>query len=165
MPSFDEDQLCNIFAEKVRASQPFLKWLLGRTKFASVASDSRLLWEEQKRRPAKAWWRHWWCNVKAVGRQSETDIFLAFAEGRKGMRFALHIENKVRSAFAAFQPEDYAARADQMRSNKWVPYSQFTTMLMAPAQFCNENSERCAIFDTIIPHEEIAAHIPQFHPS
>ncbi|MCB1471004.1 MAG: hypothetical protein KDK08_28450 [Rhizobiaceae bacterium] len=157
----NEDVLCGLFAERVRSSPEFATWMLGHTKFADRASVVRLLAEEQSRRPGKAWWRHWWCGVPKTGRQSETDIFLVF-EMATGERFALHIENKIDAPFMPFQPEDYGPRAAHMANNRWVPYADFATMLIAPRAYLANQAEKCGLFDTTISHEEIAAFIPEY---
>src|SRR5690349_20418482 len=113
-----EDLLNLAFANKLTESHEFACWLLGRTKFADQAGQSRLLHGEQAAaRQARFWWRHWWCTVPGLG-DSETDIFLVFEAPKKEERFCLHIENKlINSTFTPNQAENYAARAQYMLAN------------------------------------------------
>ena len=48
-----EDELCRVFAEKVKGSNEFAEWILSKTKFKSRTSCSRLIHEKQvSSRPA-----------------------------------------------------------------------------------------------------------------
>ncbi len=157
-----EDELCGLFADQVRASPSFAEWLLGRTKFASVASSARLLAEELEKRKAVKWWRNWWASVDEVNRQSETDILLLFGIGDGPDRFALHIEAKVDAVFSPFQPQDYAVRGRHMATNPRLLYSDFDTIIIAPRKYLEKYPVECAHFGSSISFDEIAAHIPAF---
>ncbi|KQW21189.1 hypothetical protein ASC80_13815 [Afipia sp. Root123D2] len=152
--------MCAIFAERVLVDKGFAVWLLSQTKFAAVAKSVDLLAEEQAKRPAKAWWRHWWCSVKDTGRQSETDILLVFKDGER--RVALHIENKFSAPLVQYQADDYAPRARQMMKNKWVSYDDFETIIIAPKSYLLGNIAECKKFDRMISYERIGQHIPEY---
>jgi hypothetical protein len=134
--------------------------LLSQTKFASVARSAELLVDEQRERSAKAWWRHWWCAVKETGRQSETDILLVFRAATD--RFALHIENKFSARLTQYQASDYAPRARQMMGNKWAPYSDFETIIIAPEKYLSNSEDECNKFDRMISYEKIGQRIFEY---
>lgn len=155
-----EDELCAIFAEAVRSNSAFKEWLLAQTKFREWASIARLLDGEQARRPAKAWWRHWHCLVKDTDRGSETDILLAFE--CKETRFALHIENKLKEDLKDYQALAYAPRTEQMKNNKWVPYGDFETIIVAPEAYLIKFQEKCCLFDRQLGYEVLGAYLKEF---
>src|SRR5208283_5464382 len=95
---------------------------------------------------------------KAIGNRH----FLGVHREREWNAFRLHIENKLSAQFLAYQSEDYAPRAQQMKTNKWVPYTDLSTVLIAPLLFCRMNADRCSHFDVILTHEDISVHIPEF---
>lgn len=113
-------------------------------------------------RPRKQWWRHWWTTL-SDGTQRETDIFVVL-EDEKNVRFALHIENKPDwGNFLKGQAEAYAPRAEQMaHQDKFLNYSESTTILLCTHKFANNHPADCAHFETILEYEEIAAYIPAF---
>jgi hypothetical protein len=156
----NEDQLCAIFADHIRLNSQFRGWVLSQTKFHHLALEAILLSDEQAKRPAKAWWRHWWTTVKENNRQSETDIFLVFEHA--SCRFALHIENKFTAPISENQAADYRIRAEQMKLNKWVPYVDFETMIIAPKAYLLKNVEQCKKFDRSLSYEEIGEHVEIF---
>lgn len=159
-----EDALCDAFADKLIESANFKNWLLDQTKFAPFASQAKLLHEEQAMRPAKRWWRHWWCKVPELAADSETDIFLVFQVADGGHRFALHIENKLaKSTFTNFQAEAYDFRARHMMNKpKYLSYSDFETILIAPLSFRDLYRSKSDLFDRYISHEDIARFVPAF---
>jgi hypothetical protein len=87
---------------------------------------------------------------------------LAFAVPGTNTRFALHVENKIDAPFAPYQAEDYSLRAAHMRNNRWVPYSDWTTLLIAPRRYVNRNASSSGQFDTVLTYEEVASHVPEF---
>src|SRR4051812_24161762 len=113
-----EDQLCELFAERMKDSPAFAAWILRRTKFAPFAESARLLHEEQMSiRPRKRWWRHWWCDAPGLQKTGrETDIFMVFEiDSTEPFRFAVHCENKRDTyKFGEGQAEDYEPRAKHM---------------------------------------------------
>jgi len=118
MPGYSEDDLCRIFAERIKEDHAFAAWLLKHTKFRENAESAKLLYDEQvAARPNVSndrWWRHWWCFVPETNAESETDIFLVFEQDFTKMRFALHIENKLNGHFQTGQAAGYDARARYM---------------------------------------------------
>jgi hypothetical protein len=159
-----EDKLNQMFAEAVRHSTEFRRWLLGRTRFERWARHARLLDEaEYMIRPRRYWWRHWWCGGIPECGQKETDIFLVF-DVRDGFRFALHVENKIeKSRFQPLQAECYVKRARFMMNNfEYLNYSDFDTLLISPRSFKEKYSDKCALFGCHILHEDIAAFVPAF---
>lgn len=167
--SLSEDDLCRLFAEKVRGSQSFAAWVIGQTKFEAYKLSARLLSDEQAaKRPHVAhdrWWRHWWRKLSETGEEGETDIFLVFEKPSKG-RFAIHVENKrlVGDKFTKGQAAGaYERRAASMLNDpKYLLHDDYTTLLIAPAAFIEKNAEFAANFSTRIPYESISTFIPEF---
>ena len=162
---YSEDVLCRIFAEKVRDSHDFCRWVLGHTKFHDRTAT--LLYEEQVWRRPKVkpenWWRHWWRKIPELNQERETDIFLVFEGNMDCSRFALHIENKQDAKFAPGQAEDYEPRARWMMGMpRYLNYSDFQTMLIAPASFRQQDPKNSTIFDCFISYEEISHFVPEF---
>ena len=162
----NECDLDKAFADKVKQCAVFRSWILDHTRFGDVSQGVRLLDEEQGRSDRKVWWKHWWCYVPETKRQGETDILLVFEIEANGKRFALHIENKKENGvFEEGQPEGYEPRARfMMNKKKYLNYSSFETVLIAPRAFTESNEERCALFGAYIFYEEIAEFIPEFEP-
>ena len=159
-----EYELDLAFAEAVRTSETFAHWLLRQTKFAALVPETFLLHEEQRVRHPANWWRHWWCRVPELGRDSETDVFLVFENGVGGERFALHVENKPTTGrFTKVQPESYGPRARYMAGEpKYLNYRQWETVLIAPKAFMDRYADEAAPFDRRIAYEAIAEHVPAF---
>jgi hypothetical protein len=160
---YSEDALCEVFADKLVGSDAFRLWLLMQTRFAGEAETARLLDREQMDlRPRKRWWRHWWCHVPALDHQRETDIFCVF-DGQN-RRFALHIENKLGlGRFLPGQAEGYAPRAAHMAGKAaYLGYTDYETLLLAPAAFVARFSTDCAHFDRIVTHESLVPFLPEF---
>ena len=158
-----EGELDLAFASKMEESGEFRSWVLERTKFRDFSSSATLLHEEQgKDRPV--WWKHWWCRIPELGEERETDIFLVFEIADSGKRFALHIENKKGNGkFLEGQPEGYEPRARyMMNEEKYLSYSEFETVLIAPSTFRGKYKDKCDLFDIFISYEEIATLIPEF---
>ena len=151
------------FAEAVRQSDVFQTWLVGRTKFASLVPDLRLLDKEQGQRKAKHWWRHWWCRVPELERDSETDVFIVF-ENIGGRRIALHVENKPpHGKFTFQQAESYAPRARHMMGKaQFMGYHDFTTVIVAPNAFLTSNEAGAAQFDVRLAYEDVGRYVPLF---
>ena len=154
-----EDQLCEIFADGVRDSSELRFWLLRKTKFARHADECRLLDEEQMSvRPRKRWWRHWWCHVHELAKDRETDIFMVFEVKSPFKRFAFHVENKLaNSKFEEGQAEAYKPRGRQMLNQPaYLSHSDFQTVLLAPQNFRDRNTEKADLFDVFIAYEDVA---------
>jgi|SRR5450755_20390 hypothetical protein len=169
MAVLSEDQLCHVFANQIRDSPQFVSWLLGRTKkFAKHrADDVKVLWEEQQKQrtsPAAPWWRHWWmgkCKCSGCIGGRETDIFVVFELIESNERFALHIENKPpKTRFTKGQAAAYPIRAKcWAHQERFLDYSEFETILVAPAAFLNEPG---AELFTGIPYEDVAKVLPSY---
>jgi hypothetical protein len=165
--SLNEDLLCRAFAEKIRQSAEFLHWVLRQTKFIENLSNAQLLYEEQVRSRPRVqldnWWRHWWCKIPDSGKEGETDIFLVFEDIQARKRFALHIENKKDSEFLDGQPDGYRTRARlKMNDPRWLNYTDFETVLIAPAAYRAIQRASCDEFDRFISYESIAPFVPEF---
>lgn len=141
------------FAERVKASPEFVKWLLSKTKFNDVDAIPILIRADNP-----------WYQSPRTGRQSETDILIVFERRDRAKRFALHIENKqAKETFRPDQPELYHERAaDWMNTVKWGGYQDFEVMLIAPREFYARHREKSDIFHQYLSHEEIAEFIPEF---
>jgi len=163
----NEDQLCSAFAEMLRRSSTFASFILGRTKFASYATNARLLHEEQMSiRPRKHSWRHWWCHVPELRKDRETDIFAVFEVevANSLFRFALHIENKRNvSRFTEGQAQAYEPRAKHMLGRAdYLSYRDYETMLIAPIAFRKRFPSDCDCFSSFIAYEELAKYVPLY---
>lgn len=157
----NEDDYCQIFADALASDPAFRQWVLTRTKFFD-RREATLLVEEQSVRPAKHWWRHWWTQLPD-GSQSETDVFAVFHDQEDGARFALHLECKVaKGKFMPNQPAQYALRGEHMMSNKWAPYAQFDTILLAPAAFAQAYPTDTHAFGAFISFEDVGRWLPAF---
>ena len=109
------------------------------------------------------WWRHWWRKIPELSQERETDIFLVFEDGVDGSRFALHIENKQDVKFALGQAEDYETRARWMMATpRYLSYTDFQTMLIAPKSFRAQNRQAADLFHCFISYENIGRFIPEF---
>jgi hypothetical protein len=165
-----ELELDRAFADKVASSDEFFRWVIEKTKFKGLAGDAVLLKEEQiKTKPRKKpenWWRHWWCELED-GSQSETDIFLVIGFKNSANRIAIHIEDKPpHGKFTPNQYLNYKRRAKFMANNsKFMNYSEFTTVLLAPKSFFEKNAEEVAYFDSLISYESVSEFIPIFRKS
>jgi hypothetical protein len=162
-----EDDLCELFAERVKDSPEFAAWLLRRTKFFPYARHARLLHEEQMSiRPRKRWWRHWWCEAPGLAKSGrETDIFMVFEVERPSpFRFALHIENKLDNGrFTDGQAQDYAVRANAMTNEAdYLDHADFATILLAPEKFVERFPKECGLFDAFVSYDDVAQMIPEF---
>lgn len=165
--SSSEAKLDLAFANKLTTSPQFVSWVLTHTKFAHCKSTALPLEQEQaSARSAKFWWKHWWCYVPELGTESETDIFVAFEDGKSNARFALHIENKLlNSRFQPNQPEAYAARARHMLNDTKsavLRCTDYETVLVSPKPFRNAYRAQCDLFGCYISHEDIAKFVPEF---
>jgi hypothetical protein len=141
------------FADKVRTSPEFVSWLLSKTKFKDANAVPVLVRSDNP-----------WYQSRKTGRQSETDILIVFERQDGRERFALHIENKqAKETFQPNQPELYHERAlDWMNESKWGSYQDFEVMLIAPQVFYTRHKEKADIFHRYVPHDEIAAFVPEF---
>ena len=162
----NEDQLCRLFANRMKDAPVFASWVLSHTKFAERGSGAKLLHDEQVwRRPnvnPDNWWRHWWCRLP-WGEERETDIFVVFELSESKKRFALHIENKKDSKFSPGQAEGYRPRARHMMGKeKWLNYTDFETLLIAPLAFKKINKAKCDLFDSYLSYEDIRNFLPEF---
>jgi hypothetical protein len=102
--------------------------------------------------------------VPDLGEERETDIFLVFEIPETQKRFALLVENKKGNGrFLNGQPEGYAPKGRfMMNQDKYLSFSDFETVLIAPRSFKKANSEQVDIFDSFIAHEDIAELVPEF---
>ena len=158
-----EFDLDKAFADKLVSSAEFCIWLLTQTKFRDHATQAVLLWEEQKLKQRKFWWRHWWCKSEDGG-ESETDIFAVFEVPASSLRFALHVEDKPpHGEFTLNQPLQARARAEFMKKkSQFMNYSDFTTILLAPASFIAKHKSEAKHFELCITYEAVGPMIPLF---
>jgi hypothetical protein len=159
-----EKQLDLALDDAFQHNAAFATWFVDQTKFAGTGAT--YLWSRSN---------HPWGRVmhttldpttgEAVTtiKEGETDVLVVFTTAN-GLRFALHIENKVSvGKFMPEQPELYAVRARQWLGNpKYQSYTDFETVLVAPKAFYHRNEQACRVFDRYIPHEDIAQFIPLF---
>ncbi|AWN42563.1 hypothetical protein [Methylobacterium durans] len=158
-----EADLDHAFAEALRDSAAFQAWLLSGGRFARHAMSARLLHGEQAAaRKARHWWKHWWCSLPD-GSQGETDIFAVFDSGDEG-RFGIHVENKPpHGVLPLRQAVNYRRRAAfKANDPRWLNYSDFEVILVAPASFLAAHQECLRQFDRGVSYEEVAAFAPLF---
>ena len=159
-----EEDFDHAFAEVFEAESDFRNWFLAGGRFARFATDAELLVEEQKQARSdkvNRWWRWWWCTMPD-GSQRETDLFFVFEAASK--RFAIHIENKPPTGRLSIeQAADYRPRAAYMANDdRWLNYSDFETVLLAPETFIRNNSGPAEQFDRAITYESVAEFVPLF---
>jgi len=165
-----ELELDRAFADKVASSTEFLRWVLKKTEFWDLADQLVLLDREQaEAKPAKKpenWWRHWWCRLDD-GSESETDIFLVLQNAKSKQRIAVHIEDKPpHGKFTPGQYLNYRRRAEFMANKEqYMNYSEFTTVLLAPESFIEQNEENVKHFDSVLSYESVSTFIPLFADS
>ncbi|SKA28512.1 hypothetical protein [Novilysobacter spongiicola] len=165
-----ESELDRAFADAVATSADFRQWVLAQTPFRESARTAILLRNEQiHARPKVApanWWRHWWCALDD-STESETDIFLVFELGQTQKRCALHIENKPpHGKFTPSQYLNYRRRAEFMASeSKYLNYSEFVTVILAPEQFLKRYASQVCSFDLSLSYEAVSGFVPLFAES
>jgi hypothetical protein len=75
----------------------------------------------------------------------------------------LLIENKKKARFLSGQAEGYGPKGRFMSNkSKYLNFSDFSTVLLAPMQFRAANRKQADIFDTYIAYEKIAEFVPEF---
>ena len=101
------------------------------------------------------------------GTESETDIFVVFGFPGSTKRVALHIEDKPpHGKFTPNQYLNYQRRAEFMTGrSEYMSYSDYTTILLAPEAFFEENSATVHHFECRISYESVALAIPVFGES
>ena len=52
-----------------------------------------------------------------------------------------------------------------MNKEKYMNYSKFTTVLLAPERFIEENEDKVKHFDSVLSYESISTFIPLFADS
>jgi hypothetical protein len=161
-----EEELDRAFANKLRESHEFLLWVLGHTGFSKY-KNVRLMHEEQlQARRSKEWWRHWWCGVPNLDRQSETDIFIVCEVPETRKRFAVHFENKIANgSFTTDQAQSYDERAKYMMHKmhrEKFGYTDYETVLISPESFREKYRRDADLFHRFISHEDIAEFVPEF---
>ena len=164
MSKVSEKQLDLALDDAFQHNPVFSTWFVDQTKFAGTGAT--YLWSRSN---------HPWSRVTHTTldpitgesvttiKEGETDVLVVFT-AVNGLRFALHIENKVSiGKFMPEQPELYAVRARQWLGNpKYESYTDFETVLVTPKAFYHRNEQACRVFDRYIPHEDIAQFIPLF---
>jgi hypothetical protein len=159
-----EKELDLSLSHELTSSADFLQWFLSHTKFANRTS---LVKSCPSNHP---WGTHpFTVTDPTTGAviikkcQSETDVLLILI-AQDGETLGVHIENKIGSGrFAANQPEMYKQRATHWIKNpRYGSYTDFDTVLLAPAAFVDRNAAQAKHFGCFISHEEVAAYIPLF---
>ena len=145
-------------------SRSFLQWFLSHTKFADRGPSLISC------RADSPWGSHPFPTMNAEtgatslqNRQSETDVLLVL-RAKDGATLGVHVENKIGTgSFTADQPEMYWHRANHWLNNPhYGNYSEFDTVLVAPAAFLATHPEQAACFGCRVSHEELARYIPLF---
>jgi hypothetical protein len=159
-----EKQLDIALERALKESEEFRRWFLSKTAFAReqaslVLCRSDWPWGRVKLRL----WNPQTQAYETATHEGETDLLVVFQSTRRG-RFALHIENKLRSGrFTDRQPELYRARAAAWAGKvKYQDYDEWETVLVAPLEFYQRNEYEASKFSRFISHEDIAVHISEF---
>ncbi|MBT2187555.1 hypothetical protein [Sphingobium nicotianae] len=155
-----EVQLDHAFAEALENNPGFRTWLISEGRFWRHPNAALLCTEQETaRKSAKHWWKHWWTRLPD-GSESETDIFSVWE--CDGFRFAIHIENKPPHGNLSFiQAATYRRRATFMANQpRWLSYSDFETIILAPSSFIERHRECANQFDRAITYEQIARFVP-----
>jgi hypothetical protein len=158
-----EKELDEALAAALQSRHEVARWLFDQTRFAGK------VFTEVHCRHDNPWSSVYLTEHDArtgeevtVKYECETDVLAVFTtpEGR----FGLHIENKVaRGCFTPKQPELYQARLGQWKGrDKLLAYQEATSVLIAPQEFLDRCAKQVGLFETIIAHEELAYHIPEF---
>jgi hypothetical protein len=163
MRKHSEKELDLAIAAKLENDPAFLQYLLERTSFRDRGAVFRSC------RSNHPWGSHPYpqkdtAGVEAiVNRQSETDVLLTVT-AQDGEVLGVHIENKIGPGrFTADQPEMYEHRAKHWVGNpRYGAYTDFDTVLIAPAAFIERNAAQSAPFGARFTHEEIAVFVPEF---
>ena len=159
-----EKQLDQALHAELEASDDFRRWFAGR--LAAGPGFTKLILCRSN---------HPWGKVRLIvpdphsgalvpiEREGETDVLLVL-EDAEGRRLGVHIENKqTTSKFTKLQPELYAARAEAwIGSDTHGSYTQWETVLIAPAAFISRNREEVRKFITSITYEEMAERVQLF---
>lgn len=155
MPKVSEKQLDKLFEAKIRDSEAFKRWFLGRTRFANRATSIVLTRSN-----------HPWYKSRRTGKESETDILLVFKDIISDTIFAIHIENKLEGGRLTMdQAQTYSERAlDWRNRDEYGRYDEYECILIAPRSFYNKNIDKAEIFDCFVPHEDISEYITAFAP-
>jgi len=162
-----ELDLDRAFADKIASSREFLNWVLEQTKFQCLGENLIVLDKEQAeakpRKKPENWWRHWWCRLED-GTESETDIFIVLKVPSSDERISLHVEDKPpHGKFTPGQYLNYKRRAEFMANkDQYMNYKDFTTILLAPKSFFEENVDKVNHFDCLISYEAVSSFIPLF---
>ena len=162
-PRIAEVDLDHALAEGILVSDVLRQLILAGGRFRRFSADAILLSEEQAAaRRAKHWWKHWWTRLPD-GSESETDIFLVF-ESAEETRFAIHIENKPPAGVLTLkQAADYRRRAAfKANDMRWLNYSDFEAILLAPQSFLDANQDAASQFDRQLSYEAVAPLVPLF---
>lgn len=165
-----EDELCHAFADKLASDESFQNWLLNQCGFSSDIGYCRLMHQEQldlRSSDTAPWWRHWFtekCRCDGCSGK-ETDIFAVFERSEWRDRFALHIECKLAGATftSPMQAPGYRLRAECWAGKaRFLYYKHYATVLLAPKEFLERESEAAKFFDYHLSFTAVAEHLPVF---
>jgi len=162
--SLTEAELDDALARALLNEPSTAAWFLSRTKFASEVASCEFCrcnnpWSRVRLEVPNALTGE----LEPLMKDCETDVLAVFATSDR-RRLALHIENKLAGgSFTPNQPELYEARKSQWkRRRKLGEYTDACTVLIAPREFYEKHSDRAAIFDCYISHEDISKYVPEF---
>ena len=159
-----EKELDLALAHELTSSAEFLQWFLSHTKFANRSAVATSC------RADHPWGTHPFPATDPTKgaaldtkRQSETDVLLIL-RAHDGEVLGVHIENKIGSGhFTANQPGMYWHRAKHwVKNSHYGGYTDFDTVLLAPAAFAGKNAAQAKHFGCFISHEDVATHVSLF---
>lgn len=159
------------FADGLRDSAVFRKWVIGKTPFKAHARTAVLLHEEmQAKRGAATWWRSHYqerCRCEGCSGQ-ETDILAIFSDG--ATRFAIHVE--VKHPGDKFS-NDQQAPSYPIRAACWagagrnparvIPHDFASTMLLFSENCRTVFAPHLPHFSSLITFEEVQASFPEMY--
>jgi hypothetical protein len=162
-PKRTESQLDKAFASAFESNAAFREWFLERLGLTSLRcsyvwgrANNPFGFIEYEVRDHETGLR------SVVSKERETDILLV-VKSSTGLTIGLHIENKISSPFTPQQAEMYLERARQWRGNpKYKNYEAWKIVLIAPRRYLEKHAGEAAKFDSVVPHEDIAAFVTDF---
>lgn len=158
-------------ADAMAIDADFCAWILARTRFDYLASDSRLLRNEMqaaRASTARTWWRSHFteaCRCEGCSGQ-ETDLLAIFENVPRG-RFAVHFE--VKHPADRFPPDKDQAANYALRATCWsrnppkavLPHMIATTALLCRSRRLGAFAPHLPKFGSVITFEEIGVAFPQ----
>ena len=86
-----------------------------------------------------------------------------FAPGQKHTFIGISCDKPPWGKLRTDQENDYGRRAVFMAGQeRFMNYSEYETMLLAPRAFLEMYGDRCAVFGSSVSYEDVSALVPEF---